>query len=80
LNTLLLTTLFLFSNGLFSNELPQKEQIDLSENTSATMLIATTASEHAATGPASFNPMLEDHYGNPDNFIQYIIRVPPVHA
>lgn len=42
--------------------------------------IAGTASEQAATVPGYNAGRLEDHYGNPDNFIQYIIRVPPIHA
>ena len=44
------------------------------------MDLATTVSEQASTLPSAITQVIEDHYGNPDRFIQYIIRVPPVHA
>jgi len=51
-----------------------------SEQSSDPFDLAATASEQAATVPGYTPEQLEDHFGNPDNFIQYIIRVPPVHA
>ncbi|MFT7244325.1 MAG: hypothetical protein ACI82A_001677 [Candidatus Azotimanducaceae bacterium] len=44
------------------------------------MDLATTVSEQASTLPSAMTHVIDDHYGNPANFIQYIIRVPPVHA
>ena len=39
-----------------------------------------TIREHAAVVGSEIDLELKDHYGNPDQFIQYIIRIPPVHA
>lgn len=41
--------------------------------------IAMAQSSSAAV-LSNVNPDLEDHYGNPAHFMQYIIRIPPVHA
>ncbi len=41
--------------------------------------IAMAQSSSAAV-LSDVHPDLEDHYGNPAHFMQYIIRIPPVHA
>jgi competence protein ComGC len=57
----------------------QNEQ-SINANKAAPLDLAQTISESASVTQTRFQPSVHDHYGNPDRFIQYIIRIPPIHV